>query len=152
MSYLTNYLSNQTPSTTPDAYGDIATENASGNARSPDDLYADISRAQMLDWENRFEPIEEIARAQVMDPEARQDLINQGVQITTDAVNTSFDRGAARSNEQRSRSNVEQSASQAQSNDRQNQLARTQTMVQSRNQTRSYLREQENDLLMGASS
>lgn len=161
-SYLNNYLSNQQGGTG-NPYATVQTTGTTNEQVNtglfgtvdmqrnvgPDDVFANITRAQALDLENRFYPLDDLNQATVMDPERRAELHGQAMGIVDSAVDNSFARADERMQTLRSRSNTQLRADEQESLDRQSALSKTATKVQSRNATRSYLRERDNEILMG---
>jgi hypothetical protein len=155
MSYLTNYLSNQEPAGE-NPYSQIQSTFTSPSGvqvnRKPGDVFADITRAQAMDYEQRFLPIEGLANAAIMDPERRGELTQQALNIADNAVDSSFARAQGRMSMLQSRFNNTQRPDERSANNRENEVQKRAAKVHARNSTRSYLRDREDALLMGSSS
>lgn len=125
------------------------TAEARNNYQSPSDIYAEITREWWADQQTRFQPLEQMANDMILDPTRRNEIWQEGLDATSNAVENSFERGANRLETLRSRTNQVQSARGKKSSDRLNSLAKTTTSITARNKAREVLADTEMRVLSG---
>ena len=116
---------------------------------SPSSVYAGMNREWWADQQRRYLPLEDMANDMVLDPERRSEIIQEGLDATTNAVESSFKRSADRLETLRSRTNQSQSTRSKRSASRLDQLGKAATTVTARNSARDFMEETENTILGG---
>lgn len=116
---------------------------------SPSAINASITREWWADQQARYNPLEDMANDMILNPQRRNQIRNEGLDMTTQAVEGSFDRSADRLETLRSRTNQAQNPRSQRSNSRINELTKTAATVTARNSARRFMDETE-DTILGA--
>lgn len=124
------------------------TQGAPGvDPNSPSAINASITREWWADQQARYNPLEDMANDMILNPERRGQIRQEGLDVTTQAVEGSFNRSADRLETLRSRTNQAADARSQRSNSRINDLTKTATTVTARNSARRFMDETENAVL-----
>lgn len=157
MSYLASYLmQQQTPvSANPNEVSMTTTRtNTDGTTsevnRSASDVRADLTRAQWADYQQTYQPFEQLSNDAVLDPNRRRELQEQRDDIATDAVNTVYANLAGSNALMRSRYGTQASERTTRSEHLRNAVNHSADLVGARNGSRQYGREMEMRLLGGS--
>jgi len=111
------------------------------------DTQAALARADWGDYKKRFFPVE----GQLIAQYNNQDRVNSAMAENSSAVNNAFNADAGVQGRRLSRYGTSLSADQQAVNDRQNQIARTATLTDTRNMTRDSYADLDSQILTGSS-